>query len=54
MTVEVPQYVSGLAYNGAQVTNIYPFSRDGRLLHDVLLFTGNGTPLRSLSSTAHA
>ena len=35
----------GLTYNGEPVNNIYPFSRDGRLLHDVLLYTGAGTPL---------
>ncbi len=27
------------------VTNIYPYTRDGRLLHDVLLFDQNGQPL---------
>jgi hypothetical protein len=37
--------VPGLAYNGAPVDNIYPYSRRGRLLHDVLLYTGAGTPL---------
>jgi hypothetical protein len=37
--------VPGLAYNGAPIDNIYPYSRDGQLLHDVLLFTGAGTPL---------
>jgi hypothetical protein len=35
----------GLAYNGSPVDNIYPFSRDGRLLHDVFLYTGAGTRL---------
>ena len=35
----------GLTYNGVAVTNLYPFSRQGRLLHDVLLYTGAGTPL---------
>jgi hypothetical protein len=27
------------------ITNIYPYTRDGRLLHDVLLFDQNGQPL---------
>jgi hypothetical protein len=44
--------VPGLAYNGAPVDNIYPYSRDGRLLHDVLLYTGAGTPL-NISTTAY-
>jgi hypothetical protein len=37
----------GLTYNGAAVSNIYPFNRRGRLLHDVLLYSGAGTPLDS-------
>ena len=37
--------VPGLAYNGTPLDNIYPYSRDGRLLHDVLLYSGAGTPL---------
>jgi len=44
--------VPGLAYNGAPVDNIYPYTRDGRLLHDVLLYTGAGTPL-NVSTTAY-
>jgi hypothetical protein len=45
--VQVPLYqpTQGLTLNGVPVTNIYPFSRNGRLLHDVLLYTGAGTPL---------
>ena len=45
--VEVTHYVpgQGLTLNGVPVSNIYPFSRNGRLLHDVLLYTGSGTPL---------
>ena len=35
----------GLAYDGQPVTNIYPFTRDGTLLHDVLLYDQNGQPL---------
>jgi hypothetical protein len=37
--------VPGLAYNGTPLDNVYPYSRDGRLLHDVLLYTGAGAPL---------
>jgi len=44
--------VPGLAYNGAPVDNIYPYSRNGGLLHDVLLYTGAGTPL-NVSTTAY-
>jgi hypothetical protein len=44
--------VPGLAYNGAPVDNIYPYSRDGRLLHDVLLYSGSGAPL-NVSTTAY-
>jgi len=44
--------IPGLAYNGAPVDNIYPYTRDGRLLHDVLLYTGAGTPL-NVSTTVY-
>ena len=44
-TLTLYQPTQGLEYNGAPVGNIYPFSREGRLLHDVLLYTGAGTPL---------
>jgi uncharacterized membrane protein len=43
--VEVPVIVHGLANEGNPVTNIYPYSRDGRLLHDVLLYDGAGRPI---------
>jgi hypothetical protein len=36
---------AGLVENGVAVENIYPYSRDGRLLHDVLLYDGAGNPL---------
>ena len=42
-TAYLPEH--GLTLNGVPVNNIYPFSRQGRLLHDVLLYTGAGTPL---------
>lgn len=35
----------GLTLDGEPVENIYPFSRDGRLMLDVLLYDQNGTPL---------
>ena len=34
-----------LTYDMAPVRNIYPFTRSGRLLHDVLLYDGRGYPL---------
>jgi hypothetical protein len=34
-----------LTYDMAPVRNIYPFTRDGRLLHDVVLYDGRGLPL---------
>lgn len=44
-TVIQSAIVPGLAYNGVPLDNIYPYSRDGRLLHDVLLYSGAGAPL---------
>jgi hypothetical protein len=44
-TVTSPANERGLTLNGVPVDNIYPYSRDGRLLHDVLLYTGSGRPL---------
>ena len=41
----VTVYTMGLAYDGAPVANIYPYSRDGRLLLDVLLYDGTGRPI---------
>jgi hypothetical protein len=35
----------GLSIDGRRVNNIYPYTRDGRLLHDVLLFDSLGRPL---------
>ena len=35
----------GLVYDGTPVDNIYPYSREGRLLHDVLLYDGAGRPI---------
>jgi hypothetical protein len=42
---EEPVVQAGLANDGVPVENVYPYSRDGRLLLDVLLFDQNGTPL---------
>ncbi len=39
------QQPAGLVFDGTPVANVYPFSRRGRLLHDVLLFDGLGRPL---------
>jgi uncharacterized membrane protein len=43
--IETAAYQQGLSYNGVALNNVYPYSRDGHLLHDVLLFTGSGTPI---------
>lgn len=41
----VTVYPSGLAYDGAPIQNIYPYSRDGQLLLDVLLYDSTGRPI---------
>jgi uncharacterized membrane protein len=41
--------VAGLAYDGLPVQNLYPYTRDGELLFDVLLFGENGAPISVLS-----
>jgi uncharacterized membrane protein len=43
--VQEPAPRPGLTYNGVPVQNIYPYSRDGKLLHDVLLYDGAGGSL---------
>ena len=43
--IVIDTYLPGLVFNGSPVSNIYPFTRDGRLLHDVLLYDGTGRPL---------
>ena len=43
--VEQAPVVAGLSYDGVPVDNIYPYTRAGRLLHDVLLYDGAGRPL---------
>jgi uncharacterized membrane protein len=42
VVVQQPVVQSGLVNNGAPVLNIYPYSRDGKLLHDVLLYDSAG------------
>jgi hypothetical protein len=41
----------GLVYDGRPVQNIYPYTRDGRLLLDVLLFDGAGQPISILQGS---
>jgi hypothetical protein len=36
---------TGITYGGRKVLNIYPYSREGKLLHDVQLFDDLGRPL---------
>jgi hypothetical protein len=44
-TAAYPPPAAGLAYDGERVHNIYPYDRNGRLLHDVRLFDESGRPL---------
>jgi hypothetical protein len=46
------EIVRGLAYDGAPLSNVFPYSRDGRLLHDVFLYSGSGKPL-NVSTTVY-
>ena len=39
------QYAPGITYDGVPLRNVYPFTRSGHLLHDVLLYTGSGVPM---------
>lgn len=41
----VSQVRPNLASDGVKIDNIYPYSRDGKLLHDVLLYDGAGRPI---------
>ena len=43
--VVVAEAPPGLALDGVPIENVYPFSREGRLLLDVLLYDQNGTPI---------
>ncbi len=42
----------GLVRDGVPVRNIYPYSADGRLLHDVLLYDAQGRPLSIAANPA--
>jgi uncharacterized membrane protein len=42
VVVQKPLVQQGLANNGTPVLNIYPYSLDGKLLHDVLLYDSAG------------
>jgi hypothetical protein len=46
---QAAQPISGLLYDGVRVTNIYPYSRDGRLLHDVRLYESYARPIEIVS-----
>lgn len=43
--VEPSALPMGLSLDGEALTNVYPYTRDGKLLHDVLLYTGSGQPI---------
>jgi hypothetical protein len=45
-----PQVTPGLANDGVPIDNVYPYSRDGKLLHDVLLYDGAGRPIEIAAS----
>jgi uncharacterized membrane protein len=45
VAISEPFAQPGLAYNGAPVQNIYPYTLGGKLLHDVLLYDGAGNPI---------
>ena len=36
---------AGLSHAGVPLTNVYPYTRDGRLLQDLLLYDSRGRPL---------
>jgi hypothetical protein len=48
VTVTIPTSftVPGLLDDGRRITNLYPYSRSGTLLHDVLLYDQFGNPIR--------
>jgi uncharacterized membrane protein len=46
-----PEPTPGLAYDGLQIRNVYPYSREGELLLDVFLYDENGRPLDVLSAS---
>jgi len=46
----VAQVTPGLANDGVPIDNIYPYTRDSKLLHDVLLYDGRGRPIEIASN----
>jgi hypothetical protein len=48
----IPGPPLGLLYDGGRVENIYPYSRDGRLLHDVFLYDSTGRPIEIQTNRA--
>lgn len=48
----VTQVTPGLAADGVPIDNIYPYTRDGKLLHDVLLYDGRGRPIEIAATLA--
>jgi hypothetical protein len=51
-TTPEPVLARGLTYAGVPIDNIYPYTRDGKLLHDVLLYDGRGKPIEIASNRA--
>ena len=45
VSVVVADVPNDLLFNGQRVENIYPYTREGKLLHDVLLYDAFGQPL---------
>jgi HAAS len=45
VVVQTASAPAGLWSRGVAVDNVYPYSRDGKLLHDVLLYDGSGRPI---------
>jgi hypothetical protein len=51
-TTPEPVLARGLTYDGVPIDNIYPYTRDGKLLQDVLLYDGRGRPIEIASNRA--
>lgn len=43
--IVVPEQLPGLALDGVQIRNLYPYSREGALLFDVLIYDELGRPV---------
>lgn len=50
-SVYVVEPPPGVSIDGVPVRNLYPYSRDGELLQDVLLYTEQGAPLELVTGT---